>query len=81
MANLRKFTLDHNEQKDRWDLKNDATNRVVKTFETKSDATAGGVIKQVLGSEGGSVKIQKENGRYQEERTYPRSKDPRSSKG
>jgi hypothetical protein len=81
MANLRKFTLDHNEQKDRWDLKNDVTNRVVKTFETKSDATAGGAIKQVLGIEGGSVKIQKENGRYQEERTYPRSKDPRSSKG
>ena len=81
MANLRKFTLDHNEQKDRWDLKNDGTNRVVKTFEIKSDATAGGALKQVLGSEGGSVKIQKENGRYQEERTYPRSKDPRSSKG
>jgi len=81
MANLRTFTLDHNEQKDRWDLKNDTTNRVVKTFETKNDATAGGAIKQVLGSEGGSVKIQKENGQYQEERTYPRSKDPRSSKG
>jgi Uncharacterized protein conserved in bacteria (DUF2188) len=28
-----------------------------------------------------SVKIHKENGRLQEERTYPRSADPRSSKG
>jgi hypothetical protein len=81
MANLRKFTLDHNEKKDQWDLKNDATNRVLKSFGTKGDATAGGALKQVLGSEGGSVKIQKENGRIQEERTYPRSKDPRSSKG
>jgi len=81
MANLKKYTLDHNEKKDQWDLKNDATNRVVKSFETKGNATAGGVLKKVLGSEGGSVKIQKENGRYQEERTYPRSKDPRSSKG
>lgn len=81
MPNLRKFTLDHNERKDQWDLKNDATNRVLRSFETKSDATAGGTLKKVLGSEGGSVKIQKENGRFQEERTYPRSKDPSSSKG
>lgn len=28
-----------------------------------------------------SVKIHKENGRIQEERTYPRSADPRQSKG
>jgi hypothetical protein len=34
-----------------------------------------------MGSDGGSVKIQKENGRFQEERTYPGSKDPASSKG
>jgi hypothetical protein len=81
MANLRKFTLDYNERKDKWDLKNDANNRVVKSFEAKNEATAGGVLKKVLGQEGGSVKIQKENGRIQEERTYPRSKDPRSSPG
>jgi hypothetical protein len=29
----------------------------------------------------GSVKIEKLNGRYQEERTFPRSADPRKSKG
>ena len=29
----------------------------------------------------GSVKIHKENGEFQEERTYPRSKDPRITKG
>ncbi len=81
MANLRKFTLEYNEKKDRWDLGNDKTNRVVKTFETKEDATKGGVLKKVLGQEGGSVKIQKENARFQEERTYPRSADPRESKG
>ncbi len=28
-----------------------------------------------------SVKIHKENGRFQEERTYPRSKDPHESPG
>jgi hypothetical protein len=81
MAKLPKFTLDKNERTDRWQLTNDKTNRVVKTFETKSDATAGGVLKKAVGSEGGSVKIQKENGRFQEERTFPPSKDPHSSKG
>jgi hypothetical protein len=30
---------------------------------------------------GGSLKIHKNNGGFQEERTYPRSKDPRKSKG
>jgi hypothetical protein len=34
-----------------------------------------------LGKAGGSVKIQKINGRFQEERTYPRSEDPRGSRG
>ena len=36
---------------------------------------------RAMGSDGGSVKIQEENGRFQEERTYPGSKDPASSKG
>jgi hypothetical protein len=81
MTKLPKYTLTHNEQKDRWDLVNDATDKVRKTFETKSEATKGGVLEKTVGSDGGSVKIQKMNGRYQEERTYPRSKDPEASKG
>lgn len=43
---------------------------VSKTFDTKADATKGGVLEKAIGPEGGSVKIQKENGRFQEERTY-----------
>lgn len=81
MTKLPKYTLTHNEKKDRWDLENDKTNKVVKSFDTKGDATARGALKRAVGKEGGSVKIQKENGRYQEERTFPRSADPRSSKG
>lgn len=78
---LPKFTLTYNEKRDNWPLKSDATNRTVKVFETKTEATKGGVLKRAVGKEGGSVKIQKENGRFQEERTYPRSRDPKSSKG
>lgn len=81
MTKLPKYTLTHNEQKARWDLVSDATDQVRRTFETKSDATKGGALEKAVGSDGGSVKIQKMNGRYQEERTYPRSKDPQSSKG
>jgi len=81
MTKLRKYTLDYNEEKEGWDLTNDKTNRVIKRFDTKEEATERGVLKEALGSEGGSVKIQKENGRLQEERTFPRSADPIESKG
>jgi len=81
MANLPKFTLDYNEKSEKWDLKNDVTDRTVKSFETKADATTRGVLKTAVGAGGGSVKIQKTNGRYQEERTFPRGRDPKASKG
>jgi len=81
MAKLPKYTLEYNERKDRWDLGNDKTDRVVKSFGTKEDATAGGTLKKAVGSDGGSVKIQKEDGHFQEERTYPKSADPTKSKG
>lgn len=81
MTKLPKFTLEKNERTDRWTLKNDKTDRTVKAFETKVDATKGGALEKAVGPFGGSVKIQKENGRFQEERTYPGSRDPKSSKG
>lgn len=81
MAKLPKFTLDKNEKKDNWELKNDSSNKVVKSFSTKAEATSGGALKKAVGGEGGSVKIQKENGRFQEERTFPRKADPKQSEG
>lgn len=81
MGKLPKFTLELNEKKGRWELGNDKTNKVVKTFETKADATKGGVLEKAVGKEGGSVKIQKADGKIQEERTYPGSADPKESKG
>lgn len=82
MANLKKFTLSYDDKKEDWKLTNDKTDRTVKRFENKSDATKGGVLKGFIGQDGGSVKIQKkESKRFQEERTYPRSADPKNSKG
>lgn len=80
-SKLPKFTLDYNEKKNRWDLENDKTDKVVKTFKTKDVATSRGVLRKAVGKDGGSVKIQKKNGRFEEERTYPKSADPSSSKG
>lgn len=81
MKKLTKYTLTKNEDKDTWDLTNDKTDKVIRRYETKEGATKGGVLEKAVGSEGGSVKIQKENGKFQEERTYPRSADPKKSKG
>lgn len=81
MARLPKYTLTRNNTKDRWDLNRDGTRETVRTFGTKGAATKGGVLERAVGPQGGSVKIEKENGRYQEERTYPRSADPKKSPG
>lgn len=36
MANLPKFTLTHNEKKDRWDLTKDSANRPTANFDKKA---------------------------------------------
>lgn len=81
MTKLPKFTLTHNEKKDRWDLTKDGASKPSTTFETKAEAIKGGVLEKALGNSGGSVKIQKVDGKYQEERTYPRAADPKKSPG
>lgn len=81
MTKLPKFTLGYNETKETWDLRKDKTNQLVKSFANKEKSTKKDALKKAIGSIGGSVKIQKMNGRFQEERTYPKSKDPKKSKG
>jgi hypothetical protein len=81
MTKLPKFTLDKNERTDKWDLRKDSTDQLVKSFTKKEQATKGGVLERAVGSDGGSVRIHKEHGGIQEERTYPRSRDPKKSPG
>jgi len=79
---LQKFTLSYDDKKENWKLENDKTDQVVRRFDTKEEATVGGVLKGALGKNGGSVRIEyKEKSGYDEERTFPRSADPRKSKG
>jgi Uncharacterized protein conserved in bacteria (DUF2188) len=81
MANLPRFTLSYDQSNEDWVLKRDATGQTVRRYNTKAEATEGGVLEAAVGSAGGSVRIEKVHGGYQEERTYPRSRDPRRSPG
>jgi hypothetical protein len=78
---LKKFTLSQDPKRGDWPLKRDGSDRAVARFETKAAATAGGVLSGAIGKQGGSVKIKKTDGTYQEERTFPRSRDPKKSPG
>jgi hypothetical protein len=80
MAKLPRFSLAHNADKKKWELKHEGTGEVVKRFATKAAATKGGVLEKTVGGRG-SVRIRKRDGKIQEERTFPRSADPHGSKG
>jgi hypothetical protein len=75
---LPRFTLKHDKNAGRWVLKNQ-TGSTVKSFSHKAAALAAGVLARAV--KRGTVQIHKTNGRIQEERTYPRSADPRRSPG
>ena len=75
-----RFTLKHNQRDSRCDSK-DQTGEVVFTLQQKADAVAGGVLERAVGKPGGTVRIHKVDGTFEEERTFPRSRDPRQSPG
>ncbi len=78
---LDKYHLTKDAAADKWRLEKEGASRATKLFDRKEDAVAGGSLSKALGRSGGSVRIHKTDGGIQEERTFPRSKDPRSSKG
>lgn len=80
MSKLPRYYLEHDKKADDWKLVN-AANRVVDRFETKANGTAGGVLSGAIGEGGGSVRIRLMDGSIQEERTFPRSADPKKSPG
>lgn len=68
---------------DSWKLKAQGADRASKVFNdmTKTEATRAAAEFAKKQPEAVSLKIHKENGRIQEERTYPGSADPKRSKG
>ncbi|MFV8369483.1 DUF2188 domain-containing protein [Flavobacterium sp. LB2R40] len=65
---------------DQWKLTGEGNERASKVFETKKEAVQQSA-EFLKNNQGGSLKIHLENGRIQEERTYPKSSDPKKSKG
>ena len=78
---LRKLHLIKDKSRGDWELKPEGGDRALRRFDRKEDATKAGVLSDALGKQGGSVRIHKQDGKIQEERTYPGSKDPPGSRG
>lgn len=62
-----------------WELKKQGATRASKTAKTKAEIVK--IAGEFLEGKTASLKIHKEDGTIQEERTYPRSADPSKSKG
>ena len=71
----RKYTLRFDTSREKWILKNDASEKVLKVFDTKENASRAGVLRKALGREGGTVTLRTRTGVFEEERTFPRSTD------
>lgn len=62
-----------------WRLKKEGAERATKASHTKAEAIQH--MQEFMSNRVASVKIHKQTGEFQEERTYQRGDDPRSSKG
>jgi hypothetical protein len=67
----RKFSLRFDSGKEKWVLRSELTDRVVKIFDTKEQATRAGALRAALGPQGGIVLVRKLNGVLEEERSFP----------
>ena len=67
----RKYSLRFDVAKEKWILRNDLNEKVVKIFSTKEAATRAGALKKALGPQGGTVLVRKLNGVLEEERNFP----------
>ena len=66
----RRLTLTYNVQDDTWELRDERTNRLIKSYLTKEAATRRGVLERELGRGGGSVVVRKKGGVFEEERRF-----------
>ena len=79
--NLPRYHLTKDAKKGDWALKKEGADRATRRFDTKDDATKGGALPGAIGGAGGSVRIHKTDGTIQEERTFPRGRDPKGTPG
>lgn len=62
-----------------WKIQREGADRASGRFETKEQAVSR--AREMTRRQGGQLFIHGKDGRIQEERTYPRSSDPRRSRG
>lgn len=74
-----KYTLHKDQDAEKWRLEKEGLDRAKRVYDTKSEALEN--LRGAVGPSGGSVRIRKQDGTIQEERTYPRSKDPTKTPG
>jgi hypothetical protein len=66
----RRYSLRFDSAKDKWILRNEINDKVVKIFGTKEAATRAGALRKALGPQGGTVLVRKLNGVLEEERNF-----------
>ena len=71
----RKYTLRFDNSREKWILIHDGSEKVLRVFDTKEDATRAGVLRKTLGREGGTVSVRTRTGVFEEERNFARSTD------
>lgn len=64
---------------DAWQLKMEKSDKIILSNPVKSEIVK--KMRDYMKNKKGSVRIHKADGSIQEERTYPRSADPKGSKG
>jgi hypothetical protein len=76
---LDKYTLHKDAKTEKWRLEKEGSDRAKARYDRKVDALKD--LRAAVGPAGGSVRIRKVDNTIQEERTYPRAKDPKKTPG
>ena len=71
----RKYSVRFDGSRKKWILKHDISEKVLRVFATKEEATRAGALRKAIGRQGGTVTIRSLTGAYEEERTFPASDD------
>ena len=66
----RKYTVRFDSPRKKWILKHDISEKVLRVFDTKEEATRAGALRKAIGRQGGIVTIRSVTGAYEEERTF-----------
>lgn len=76
---MKNYYLVRDKNENAWKLKKEHAQRSTAVFDNKEAAMD--FSTEFMRQNNGSLHVQKRNGEWQEERTYPKSSDPKKTKG